>query len=409
MKTISHFNHLLERAMFILILVFIASSVFTIAGSQVSLGLIYLLWLAKGVKTGEWRVKPIGIEIPLALFIGIALLATIFSPRPLESFIHLKHLLLIPILYVVGNFLVTQKRGQLAVDLFVAVATLFSLIGIGFYLFHLTDKSMATQSTTMTWGAMSVFFFAFALAVLLFQARGIRRILYFLAVIPIVIGILFSYVRGSYLGLLAAGFLLVLVKDRRLIPVSLIVMVIGFFLVPRSVQKRAFSIFDLNKPTTQVRLHQWRDSVEMFKDRPILGFGWIDLGEIHKSYASPGADLSADEYKIGHFHNNFVMILMCFGAPGLVAFLWFITKLILFEVRALQKTRRAKNPLALALISGALAGLLGFLVNGMFDWLFGDAEVATLLWLSIALAIAAENLISSPQRVLSSPHTLSGE
>ena len=52
------------------------------------------------------------------------------------------------------------------------------------------------------------------------------------------------------------------------------------------------------------------------------------------------------------------------------------------------------DPYLSAVIAGALAGLAGFLVNGMFDWLFGDAEVVTILWLSVGLVVAARN--SSP-------------
>jgi hypothetical protein len=41
---------------------------------------------------------------------------------------------------------------------------------------------------------------------------------------------------------------------------------------------------------------------------------------------------------------------------------------------------------------GALASYLGFQVNGLFEWNFGDAEIAMLLWLTVGLALSAQKI-----------------
>ena len=384
----------LDTATFVFIVLFCATSVFTIAGSQTSLGLAYLTYLAGMAVSRNWNVKRTGLELSLSVFVVICVLATIFSLRPHESFINLKNLLLIPILFVVGDTLRTERRLLLALDVFVAFATIFSAVGIVLFAFDITRKSMATQSTSMTWGAMSVFFVAITAAVIFFGDRGIRRKLYALALLPQLASLMLSYVRGSYLGLMAALVVLSWLKNKKLIIILFIGLLLIGLLMPSSVKERALSIFDPNKPSTLVRLHQWRDAIDMFQDRPLLGFGWVDLGEIHRSYAPADADLTTDEYTIGHFHNNFVMVLMSFGALGLAAFIWLMVRLIQVEYRALKQSE-SRNPMLSAIIAGSLAGLAGFLANGMFDWLFGDAEVVTILWLSVGFIVAASAVPNS--------------
>ena len=381
-------NEIFDKATFTCVILFCATSVFTIAGSQISLGLALVSWLAGMAVARKWYVNRTGLELPLAAFILVCIFATIFSVRPHESFINLKNLLLIPILFVVGNTLRTEKRLLLAVDVLVAFAAIFSMLGIAFYFLEITRKSMATQSTSMTWGAMSVFFVAITAAVSLFGAKGIRRKLYTMALLPQLVSLMLSYVRGSYIGLVAVLVVLACLKDKRLVVVLLIAVILLGLLMPSSVKDRALSIFDPKKPSTLVRLHQWRDSIDMFQDRPILGFGWVDLGKIHRSYAPPDADLTTDEYTIGHFHNNFVMVLMSFGALGLIVFIWLIIQILQIEYRAFKRVEN-KSSFSIAIIAGSLVGFVGFLANGMFDWLFGDAEVVTILWLSVGFVVAA--------------------
>jgi putative inorganic carbon (HCO3(-)) transporter len=383
----------LDTTTFILVILFIATSIFTIAGSQISLGFALVTWLASMALSRNWTVKRTGLELSLMAFILVCILASIFSVRPLESFVNLKNLFLIPILFVVGNTLRTEKRLIIALDVFVAFAAIFSVVGIVLFAIEATLKSMATQSTSMTWGAMSVFFVAMTSAGAFFGAGGVRRILYGLALIVQTASLMLSYVRGSYVGLVATLLVLAWLKSKRLVLIMLFTVVLLGLVMPASVKERALSIFDPNKPSTLVRLHQWRDSIDMFKDRPILGFGWVDLGEIHRSYAPPDADLTTDEYTIGHFHNNFIMVLMSFGSLGLAAFIWLIVRIIQVEYNAFRNAEKHK-PILSAIVVGSLAGFAGFLFNGMFDWLFGDAEVVTMLWLSVGFVIAVSNIIN---------------
>ncbi|HMD14458.1 MAG TPA: hypothetical protein VKI62_07535, partial [Bacteroidota bacterium] len=46
---------------------------------------------------------------------------------------------------------------------------------------------------------------------------------------------------------------------------------------------------------------------------------------------------------------------------------------------------------------GALAVQVGFHINGLFEWNFGDAEVITLVWAITGLAMAASRIAEQEQ------------
>ncbi len=207
------------------------------------------------------------------------------------------------------------------------------------------------------------------------------------------VAVLFSLVRGSWIGFMAGIVFLAFMKSKKLIIGLAVFVMILFALAPAPIKSRIMSVTDLNVNSTQVRLVQWKNSINIFKDHPVTGVGWIDLGELHRSYAPPGADLQYHAYQIGHFHNNFIMFIICLGLLGFAAAGIMIFRIIQLQYRTYRKIPQEDKWLS-AVSIGSLAAFLGFWVNGMFDWTFGDAEPVTLLWLIVGLSLAINNILS---------------
>ncbi len=366
---------------------FAALSLFTIAGTQISLGFLFLFWLFRsfGNKKPLW----IQSQVDIAFFVVLmaVILSTVFSEQPMQSLINLKNLLLISTVYLISASLENEKHILITADIFIVTAALFSAIG-----FFSTDimggqRVMSFQSTTMTWGAMSAIFTLITLAMVLFGETG-KKMWFYMALFTVqFIGMLFSYVRGAWVGFMAGLFVLALFKSKKMVLSILVFLFAVFLLAPDPVQDRITSIVDLNVGSTQVRFTQWKNAVKIFNDHPITGVGWIDLNEIHRRYAPPGADLSYQAYRIGHFHNNYIMFLVCFGVIGFLAFLFLMYRLFYMQVNSLKifQYSDARFP---AWIIGTLAATVAFWINGFFDWTFGDAEPMTLLWFTIGMVLA---------------------
>ncbi len=361
---------------------------FSIAGEESAYALFAIIWLFVWAKNRKLPAYKTELEIPLLVLVLILIAASIFSIHPGESFYNLRKLFFIPLIYILPAFIRTKDRLWRVVHLLLLMAFLTALYGIVKYAVTSWTKVIATQSTTMTWGALSVFFVLFWVGLLVGIPQKKWKLLYALGVLPQLVAQVFSYVRGSYVGLLTGLIVLGWIRSRKLILYFLIFLIGIYFLFPNSIHNRVRSITNLKVHSTQVRLTQWRDAVTMLRDHPIVGFGWVDLGVIHRKYAPPGADLTDGAYTIGHFHNNLVMMAMIAGVPGLAAFLWLFVRILVVLFGNYAQIPESKAFLKSVAVIGFIS-VAGFLINGLFDWLFGDEEVFILLFFTIGLAISA--------------------
>lgn len=386
-----------------------ASSVsLSIAGAHISLGLLTLCVLGQSawrrglraedeaqLATENWPLKT-GLEWPILAFVIVALISTALSELPLASLRNMRHLLAILGAYTVAFSL--RRHPEWRKPLlwtFIGVATLAALWGLLEYVLGLSRKVQSTQGTTMTWGALCVMFMSFTLQMALTAPTRRERWFARAQFIPQLFAMLFSLVRGAYVGF--ASSIIYLLKpywsNRRLLlqkilPALLLLVIITTLISPQTVQQRFAAIFDLNTGSTQVRLIQWRHALTIAADHPFFGVGWRDLQAVLRQYAAPDPNIpehiTKDVFSIGHFHSNYFTILVCFGVIGLLAFAWLMIAVWRTLGSAIKNARDEEGRL---IIFASRAALLGFLVAGIFDWTFGDAEVVTMLWFVVGLGL----------------------
>ena len=146
--------------------------------------------------------------------------------------------------------------------------------------------------------------------------------------------------------------------------------------------------------TSLGRLSLWKSGAAAFRDRPWTGWGLQDGMPLIERYKRADARFPA-----GHFHDNFVQIAVTTGAIGLAAYLAWMA---LAGIAAFRAFRRSGSAFAAA----GVAAWVGFQVAGIFDWSFGDAEVANQLftWLGLALAAGALTASSASASFTSAAH-----
>jgi O-antigen ligase len=377
---------------------FAASVSLSIAGAHISLGLLALCVIAQGAKSKGQRASfKLGIDWPILAFVTVALISTALSELPLASLRNMRHLLTILGAYAVAHSLRQHPEWRKPLLwTFIGAATLAAIWGLAEYALGRSSKVQSTQGTTMTWGALCVMFMAFTLQMALAAPSRRERWMARAQFIPQIFALLFSLVRGAYVGF-AASMIYLLRQywtDRqsllkRILPGLLILMTAAIFLSPPAVRQRFALIFDLKYHSTQVRLVQWEYALKIAADHPIVGVGWRDLLPIVRRYVPPDIEVPEqaryDVFHIGHFHNTYVMILVCFGFVGLFAFLWLLAAVWRQLGAAAQRASSEPDRL---IVFASRAAMVGFLVAGVFDWTFGDAEVVTMFWFVIGIGLA---------------------
>src|SRR5438094_646015 len=126
------------------------------------------------------------------------------------------------------------------------------------------------------------------------------------------------------------------------------------------------------------RVGIYRANLEIVHARPLLGLGFGRYRTAAPAYyaAYPAAD------RRSHAHNNFLQMAAEAGLAGLAAFgLVYATVLR----RGAETIERAPDGATWAAAAGAWAGVVGFLVGGLTQYTFGDAEVAIAMWVALAI------------------------
>jgi len=231
----------------------------------------------------------------------------------------------------------------------------------------------------LTYAHTMVFPLAFSASLAL---AGIRVAL--AAVALETLAIAFSTARGAWLAVLAVVVALgVATGGRRVIALVFALGVATGVAVVAAPELRAEAAHMFASGGENAgRVEIYATNLDIIHAHPIFGLGFgryqVDAAPYYDRH--PGAD------RRSHAHNNFLQIAAEAGLTGLAAFglLWAVVLL-----RGWEAIRRAANPLARASAAGGWAGVVGFLVGGLTQYNFGDAEVVIAMWTAVALMLRA--------------------
>lgn len=195
----------------------------------------------------------------------------------------------------------------------------------------------------------------------------------------ILIALFLTYSRSSYLALATTIGVFGLIRSRKLV-IGLCIVVLVFTAVSQRAQERIGGIFqsvrsltqeqsgELPDATARLRIASWENTIEIFKEHPLLGVGFnaFKFAQIEKGFlqdennhAGSGSDASL------------LTILVTTGVIGFSVFLW-----LLFTI--LKETLRTKN-------YGLFAALCGLLVHSLFVNSMLLPFVMIYLWISVGL------------------------
>jgi O-antigen ligase len=209
-----------------------------------------------------------------------------------------------------------------------------------------------------------------------------------------VVALALTYSRNAWLGLVVGALVLVLAGQRagRTLLALAILVVAAAAVSPPAVWQRARSVVDLRDETARDRVAMWQSGLAMIADHPVLGVGPGQVRAWYAHYRRP----QAVRPSTGHLHNSPIQIAAERGLPALAAWTWLWV--IFFRhaggVLARLAPDRAR---ARALVCASLSGVAGFLVAGLFEHNFGDAEVAMLVYALMTVPFVVARDLPAPR------------
>jgi len=374
---------LIFKAITLLTSIFIFTSTFSIAFSQIALSLLFVLWVVVVLFEKVFLPGKTELDLPILLFLLACAVSVVFSRDRLGSIVHLKNVLLFSVIFLIA-YIYREKLplGFFMTSLFISSAGT-AIYGIAIFLLGKGEGTLGRTpgpfSNAMTFGGVLMILSSVAVAYLV--AESVRKGLRILAGISsflTLVALFFTFTRSSWIGAFVSFFIIILVLRRKLLVVMVAIVILVVLFSPAQYKSRFKSIFDPHYRTNIQRLELLKGGFAIFMDHPLVGVGTMDLATVYEKYKPPGA-----KFVHGHMHNDFLQIAVSMGVIGLAAFLYLFFSFFRLAWKNLCREGELK------VVAVATIGVLsGFLVNGFFEWNFGDAEVVTLMYLLVGFNLA---------------------
>jgi O-antigen ligase len=381
----------------ILLACFFASLSLPIAFQQGMLGLLLAVVAFRCWQ--EKRLPTTLLDRSLLFLFGAFLLSTLFCPDVSGSLVAYRKLWLVGAFFVTAILLEEPSEAEQLLKLFIGCAAIVAAYGIVQHFTGLDiSKQLVGKKSTLDpfwFGRQEGFrtkgfhpsgisyahnlLFPLTLVSAWLSAPGLpwRRWIMFAGMWGLMVfALLFSLTRGVWIAYVCVLFLLGLIKGgRALTGVIGGAVLLGFFLLSAGpgVQERAQKALDIGENLGRSQI--WLANIAMMKERPWLGWGYGNYRQFREPFYRryPQADHT------GHAHNSFLQIWVESGLLGLIAFLSFFWVLVQTGWKTYQLLPPEAEPLR-SMALGAMLSILGFLIGGLTQHNFGDAEVVIVMW-----------------------------
>ncbi len=374
-----------------------AGILFSIALSSIAFAIAGAAFITLAVLSPRTVLKSSGIDYFLLAWVAAVLLMTAFATYPASALTGAKRLLLILTVFFFPAAFPDARALRRFLMVMAVAAGLQSLLGIAHQALG-NEERLGLFQHYMTGGGLRMILLLLFLPLLLDRNISQRdRGIIGAAVAMMLVALVLTMTRSSWLGFAAGAVLIGALRYRMLIPALAVVLVLVFLIAPRQYRERLSLMFTMQKTelqgetggeavvqSNQSRMRMWRTGWRMFVEHPVVGVG---DGEMYTMYRTYVPDAIKDEG--GHLHNTYIHVLATHGIIGFIAMLALFAAIVRREWRII---RQGKGTPVGALALGSLAAFAGFLVNGMAEYNFGDHEIVLLLWMTLGLANTAATI-----------------
>ena len=340
------------------------------------------------------------LTMPLIAFLLVQIITTIISVNPVLSMQNLVvSLVSIALYFVIINTLKTKEDLDRALKIFIMTAFVLSCYGISQY-FTLGTTSKAWVDVNMnpdlktrvvgTFGNPNVFaeylehILPVAIALIFAYRNWLNKAVtaFFAAVMLLCLILTFS--RGAWLGFISGGFLFVIFKLFKFIPLFIAGGIAAIPLMPKVMLQRISTIGNVQDTSNAYRTYIWEGTKNMISDFWItgVGYGYWAFKNTFLEYSIKGS-------QAWHSHNMYLEIIAEMGIFGMLTFVWFILSLFITTGEFIIKT---KDRYLSYVSAGLLAGFLSIMVHGIAEHILYMPKSVILFWVFAAFISSTMNI-----------------
>ncbi len=389
----------------------LVTSIFIVLGlipfipTMLAAGLVvvcFIMLLSKLLIDKDFKIKFKTLDIFITIFMGTLIYGSVTSFARNNSIkIALIYIMFIMFYFIIVNTIKTKKMLYPMVVIFVLTASIVALYGIyqNFFGSATTDswidqemfkdiksRVYSTFDNPNVLGQYLVLCIPISIALMWTAKNKLHKLVYLGTTAVMTVCLIFTWSRGSWLGLIIALAIFALLVDRRLVALGFAGILTLPFIIPQSIAGRIASIGDLKDTSSAYRFSIWIGSIKVIQDYWSSGIG---LGSEAFSRVYPKYALSGASYAL-HAHNLYLQLFVETGVIGIVAFLIIV---FLFYRSAISAYVKAKDKFLSTLIVSLCAGMSGYLFQGLTDNIWYNYRMVLIFWIMLSLTSVATRII----------------
>lgn len=379
------FINILSDFYFYLLLCFLFFINFSIAVCYLISSVLAIVFMLFCIKNKKFPECP-GFFKYFLLYILFTLISTIFSLNPLVSIKDNKELLiflLIPMFILIIN---SKKRLIYSIFTVLISSLISSLLGVYITLKQgpsLDHRLKALTSHWMTYSGLLMLAFVFFFIYFFYEKIKRKKLFIFISLIFILTSILFSLTRCVWIGIIVSVLAFIIYYKPKILYFAIPVIVVLVIVLPKSIQNRFYSIFDMNNATNKDRIFMYETGFNIFKKYPLFGIGANNLNKnVYKE------NMPEEAKNINpHLHNNFLQILI---ERGIITLISLILAFVSIFINLIKKIKNSLNLEKTVSIAGLFV-FISFIVAGLFEYNFGDSEIKFLMFYFLSIPFLTFN------------------
>jgi len=349
------------------------------------------------IKDFKWRFD--GLGNALVVFLMFMFISCVLSFTPVKSLmVWAMYFVFVGFYFVIINLVKNKEQLVSVLKVFVIAGLIVSLYGVMQYAFGWTssenawidtemfEEAVARVDSTMenpnVLGEFLLLYLPLSAVFMLREKSGkLSKILYGGAFLVGLLCMVLTQSRGCWLGLILAIAVFISFYNGKLWGLLPLAFVALPFVMPETMIARFMSVGNMEDTSTSYRVYIWLGTFRMLKD---FWLGGIGMGE--GAFGSVYPLYSYSAIVAPHSHNTFLQLLV---EGGIAALLIFIAIMAVFLKKLSVTFRETKKGGMINLLVLAIgSGVVGFLLQSMFDYTFYNYRMMAMFFMIIALGMS---------------------
>ncbi|MEN9640034.1 MAG: hypothetical protein RLZZ262_1903 [Bacteroidota bacterium] len=260
-----------------------------------------------------------------------------------------------------------------------------------------------------SYGAVLAMFTPMLLALLFWRNMNLLlRVILSIAMLILIVGLVLSYTRAAWISVVGAGCILIVL----LLKVQLRTLLLGTALAGAllvlawddiqvslkgnkqessdKLDEHVSSISNVSSDASNLeRLNRWNCAMEMFYERPIVGWGPGTYQFVYAPFQRSGdrTIISTNQGNGGNAHSEYLGPLCEQGFPGMVLILSLLYMVSALSFRLFYTLKTYHNKL---IVAGAYLGLMTYFIHGTLNNYLDTDKASVPFWGFIAILVATD-------------------